>query len=618
MDIIKQLEKSRIFAAIDCHFADFIFKLTDYADSVLALSAALVSRSTREGNVCIDLKRFAGGVDEKNDEAIDDLEFPDIEDWRKSLQASSLVGEPSDFAPLILDSKDRLYFHRYWQYENYLAKAIQIKLKNMVKDVDAATLNRDLGQIFPDNRDSGKDWQKVAAAVAVIKQFCVISGGPGTGKTYAVARILATLIKQAQPNNLRIVLTAPTGKAAARLAESVQTAKNGLKLDAEIITSIPETSSTIHRLLKPIKGTPFFHYNSENPLPVDVVIVDEASMVDLPLMSKLMQAISDDTRVILMGDRHQLASVEAGSILGDICGQKQDNYYSPDFTKSLASITGVSEDVFQGRESINADLHDNLIYFTHNYRFGGQSGISRLSEAVNAGNSDAVVDILKSNQYQEISWYQMESAQQKQAFLRQQIQTHYSRLHSIADPVVGLTALNEFRILCAVNKGILGVVGLNQLAMMMVLYPNQQEVSVPLQEWYHGRPILITANNYELNLFNGDVGVAIKAEGEGENNLQVYFAKGFSSDIRSFTPGRLPQHQSVYAMTIHKSQGSEFEDILIVLPDLDMPLLTRELLYTAITRAKRNLSILATESVIRSAVSRRIERTSGLRDALWS
>ena len=154
--------------------------------------------------------------------------------------------------------------------------------------------------------------------------------------------------------------------------------------------------------------------------------------------------------------------------------------------------------------------------------------------------------------------------------------------------------------------------------MMMVLYPNQQEVSVPLQEWYHGRPILITANNYELNLFNGDVGVAIKAEGEGENNLQVYFAKGFSSDIRSFTHGRLPQHQSVYAMTIHKSQGSEFEDILIVLPDLDMPLLTRELLYTAITRAKRNLSILATESVIRSAVSRRIERTSGLRDALWS
>jgi exodeoxyribonuclease V alpha subunit len=616
MDIINQLKKSGKFAAIDCHFADFIFRMTDYADPVLALSAALVTRNTREGDVCVDLNKFAGRVDDSSDSLEADLQYPDIQTWRTSLQLSAVVGEPGDFAPLILDQKNRLYLHRYWAYENQLAQAILLRINSENESIDLTTLTHDLNHIFPEPQDGDVNWQKVAAAVAVIKRFCVISGGPGTGKTYAVGRILALLIKQAQPDSLRIALTAPTGKAAARLIDSVRAVKEGLKVDTDILGSIPENSSTIHRLLKPIKDTPFFHYNADNPLPFDVVIVDEASMVDLPLMSKLMQALSKDARIILMGDRHQLASVQAGSILGDICGYKEDNGYSHGFTTTLSTMVAISEKQLQSTKSVASDIHDNLIYFTHNYRFGAQGGISRLSEAVNVGNTDGVIDILKSGQYPEITWYPLEALPDQQALLDQQIQTHYGRLASIADSIDGLDALNRFRILCAVNRGLLGVDGINKQAMQTLQNRSQPESVESLQEWYHGRPILITANNYELDLFNGDVGIAIKAQ-EDNNRLQVYFAEGKFEDIRSFTPGRLQHYQSAYAMTIHKSQGSEFEQILIVLPELDNPLLTRELLYTGITRAKRNLSILATESVIRSAVSRRIERASGLRDALW-
>jgi len=617
LDIIKQLEKTGKFAAIDCHFADFIFRLCDYADPVLALSAALVSRSTREGDVCIDLNAFAGRRNDSFEGVGEDLNCPDVRTWRASLLKSMVVGELGDFTPMILDTKNRLYLHRYWAYENQLAQSIQLRIKQADADIDAAVLNQDLAQIFPDSAEPGIDWQKVAAAVAVLKRFCVISGGPGTGKTYAIARILTALVKQTLPKKLRIVLTAPTGKAAARLAESVQAAKEGLTVDADILTAIPEAGSTIHRLLKSKKGTPFFHYNAENPLPIDVIIIDEASMVDLPLMSKLMQALSIDTRIILMGDRQQLASVQAGSILGDICGYKHENGYSDDLAERISSMLGVSQAALQEPQSIAADIHDHLIYFTHNYRFGENSGISRLSEAVNAGDADGVIDILKSTQYPEVSWYRLESIQDQRAFLDQQIRIHYSGLAGITEPGEGLDALNRFRILCAVNRGILGVDGLNQQAMQILQNVSQPGSVGLLQEWYHGRPILITANNYELDLFNGDVGIALKAE-EGHHQLQVYFAESAFENIRCFAPGRLPQHQSVYAMTIHKSQGSEFEDILIVLPTSDSPVLTRELLYTGITRAKRNLSILATESVIRSAVSRRIERTSGLRDALWS
>ncbi len=616
MDILKQLEKSDQFASIDHHFAAFIIEMSAQTDPILALSAALASRSNREGDVCIDLTQLAGDPDESIAGAGDGLPYPDIRKWRHCLQASPVVGKPGDYTPLILDNKDRLYLHRYWEYEKYLIEAIQAKSRADINGVDDAVLRRDLSDIFPETHESDVDWQKIAAAVAAVKRFCVISGGPGTGKTYAIARILATLIKQAQPTVLRINLTAPTGKAAARLAESVQAAKSSLGLDPRILASIPETGSTIHRLLKPIKGSPYFRYNSENPLPADVVIVDEASMVDLPLMSKLMQALSDDTRIILMGDRHQLASVEAGSILGDICGRKIENGYSPKFVGRLASVTEVSKDAVLNPAADASAIFDNLVYFTRNYRFEGGSGISRLSQAVNAGRADEVMHILKNGRFRELTWYPLEISH-AHTLLRHQIQAYYGRLQGLEDPSEGLAVLNRFRILCAVNQGPLGVNVLNDLAMQTVLKTNRGDGISKVQAWYHGRPVLITANDYELSLFNGEVGFAARTERTGQSRLQIYFAQGPSGELRCFSPARLPSHQSVYAMTVHKSQGSEFDDVLLVLPELDTPLLTRELLYTGITRTRRNLSILASESVIRSAVSRRIERTSGLRDALW-
>ncbi len=619
MDILDNIDQNDYFSSIDRHFARFMTELSPQKDPVIGLSAALVSRNNREGDVCIDLASFSGSIIGSEKQGQHTLTCPDLSTWQEHLRKSDLVGKPGEYYPLIRDDVDRLYLYRYWEYEKKLIDLIRSRAHDDAGEVDLEKLRQHLGTYFPETGKPGLDWQKLAAAVVVLKRFCVISGGPGTGKTYAIARILATLIEQHHPDVLRIYLTAPTGKAAARLAESIGNAKKALSCDPRTLEAIPDVSSTIHRMLKSVKGSPYFYHNIENPLPADVVVVDEASMVDLPLMSKLIQALPDTSKLILIGDRHQLASVQAGSVLGDICGDKIDNGISGAFARTLAAVMNCHPGQLIRSPRSKTDIQDSLVYFTRSYRFEKESGIHVLSRAVNEGAVDDALDILGQGRYPEVRWYPLSSHMEHHDLLSKIIHEHYDRLCNLNDPQEALDELNRFRILCAVNQGSLGVDILNAKAAAVRTTQEKNRVGEGFSlEWYHGRPVLITENNHSLGLYNGDVGIAMVQETARDKACHVYFQGGPAGTLQRFSPSRLPRHQDVYAMTIHKSQGSEFEGVLLVLPEKESPLLTRELLYTGITRAKRNLSILASESVIRYAISRRIVRASGLRDALWS
>ncbi len=409
MELLDKIDRSDYFSSVDRHFARFMTTLSLQPDPVIGLSAALVSRNNREGDVCIDLSSFAGltlGSETKDQQA---LTCPALANWQEHLRKSDLVGKPGEFYPLIWDDADRLYLFRYWEYEKKLIDFIRSRTLSHGGDFERAKLKRHLDTFFPETGNSGIDWQKLAAAVAVLKRFCVISGGPGTGKTYAIARILATLIEQHAPDGLRIYLAAPTGKAAARLAESVANAKKALNCDARTLDAIPDVGFTIHRMLKPVKDSPYFIYKRENPLPADVVVVDEASMVDLPLMSKLVQALPENSRLILIGDRHQLASVQAGSVLGDICGDKIDNGFSKVFAGTLAFLANREPRQLTSFQENKAGMQDSMVYFTQPYRFEKQSGINVLSRAVNQGAVDDALKILRQGRYADVDWYPLSS-----------------------------------------------------------------------------------------------------------------------------------------------------------------------------------------------------------------
>jgi exodeoxyribonuclease V alpha subunit len=618
MDIIQKLVETGSYSELDLHFGRFMGELSEYdEESIVAMSAILVSSYRRKGDVCLDIGRLAGSTLSAGLHEEDTIICPGLTAWRTKLLASRVVGSPGEMLPMILDEKDRLYLQRYWSYEKNLSELIKTRtMGTCVQDVDQELLRAHLRKHFPEAADDRIDWQMIAAAVAALKRFCVISGGPGTGKTYAVAKILALILGQPRHQGWRIFLCAPTGKAAARLAESIADAKMNLACAPDVIQTIPEEGQTIHRMLKTVKGTPYFHYNAENKLPADIVVVDEASMVDLPLMSKLIQAIPDDARLILMGDRDQLASVEAGSVLGDICGKKQQNEFSKSFGMKIRNLTESGAENIVDAHPYKSGIQDSIVFFTKRYRFETGGGIHALSQAVNSGDSETTLTILKENKYAEIEWIIPSTMDDYRRWVRQKILSRYKDLFISIDPMEMLACMDRFRILCAVNQGVFGIHALNRLAESTLQNKGFiRHYNLSQNMWYSGKPIMIAENEYDLGLYNGDVGVTTK-EKDGDHGYFVNF-KASGNALQRYQASRLPAYHKVYAMTVHKSQGSEFDEVLLVLPDKDTPLLTRELLYTGITRARQKLSILGLESVIKGAVSRRIERTSGLRDALW-
>ena len=604
------LQKSGLFSYLDIHFAKFIQRLDGRDLPEIYLAAALVSNYNRQGHICLNLKSVAGkSLFEKEDGSL--IICPQLNNWMGILNDSPVIGSPGQFKPLILADQSRLYLYRYWEYQQELANLIKSRVTNKEIKINPGPVQQCLERYFSNTGDTGIDWHKVAAFTALSKNFCVISGGPGTGKTTTIAKIMAFLLEQNEQQPLRIALAAPTGKAAARLQEAIKITKDNLNCPENIKKLIPEKTATIHRLLGTIPNSPYFRYNAQNPLLVDVMIVDEASMVDLALMSKLVQALPIEAKLILVGDKDQLASVEAGAVLGDICDTGNPHNYSEQFYQKLKAITGIQVNNQQFEPS-ETGIQDCIIQLTKSYRFSSESGISAVSHAVNNGDGTRAIQILKNQSYPGAKWIPLPDLTALPGILKNKVSQGFKNYLLASDPQEVFQLFDQFRLLCALRGGPYGV---NQINIMVEQILREARLIKPQKLWYHGRPVMITTNNYNLNLFNGDVGIAL-ADSQSNNDIRVFFT-GVDNTIRKFHPLRLPPHETVFAMTVHKSQGSEFDNVLLLLPDTDSPLLTRELIYTGITRARNNVEVWGVEQIFKNAVARRIERTSGLRDTLW-
>jgi exodeoxyribonuclease V alpha subunit len=633
---------SQNFSELDRYFGRLMEKLSGGTNPAVFLAAVLASRSSREGHVCLDLAGIAGK------QLIPDLQegseggampesmghfppvCPTLSAWEGILRASPVVGWPGEYRPLILDGRARLYLYRYWFYEDTLIRFLEGCARSDFaeefhriagKKLSWPELEEILDAVFPEetlNRPEREretelfpNRQKLAALAVLRKPFVVISGSPGTGKTTTAARIIALLDRLSKGQRLRIALAAPTGKAAVRLEEAMKQACVRFNPDF-----LPGKAMTLHRLLGVIPNSPYFRHRRENPLPYDLVVVDEASMVDLPLMAKLVSALAPASRLILLGDRDQLASVEAGAVLGDLCGPEYAaDFFSQSFLEELRKMTGDASSPPVTEKSM-PPIADSIISLRKNYRFAESSGIGQLSRAVNGGDVARVFSILKYPSFADIDWQPLPDPLKLTAALKEQFTPYfkeYLRQAGIGgDPDPLFEKFERFRILCALRQGPFGVAAVNALLENML---RQGRAIAGERTWYPGRPVMITRNDYGLGLFNGDVGLTLP--GGSGRELSVFFRdpeKGF----RRFAPFRLPEHETVYAMTLHKSQGSEFNEVLLILSDPDTPLLTRELVYTGVTRAKERLTLWGHEDVLRQAVSRRISRVSGLRDALWN
>ena len=745
---IKNLKGRDSFQDIDLQFADFILKLANKSDDpLLYLAAAIASNALHNSHICVDLNRVAEtpfpeykNIHEFNSSNQPQILLPTLDEWTKTLKQYPELVSNNNMTPLILDDSNRLYLHRYWNYECELANLIRSKCNtdlNRLKQYEPGSITSISKYFNPESPDT--DWQQVAVFTALVNDFTLITGGPGTGKTTVVSAILAMMLN-AEPK-LNIKLCAPTGKAAARLKESINDELKNLNLNSPsipkgihisrraradlgldnkatsrkmdrsqyIFQKLKELETyTIHRLLGGIHLSPHFKHDETNKLSADIIIVDEASMVSLPLFTKLFKAISSGTKIILLGDKDQLSSVEAGAVLANICEAAKPNCFSEESIQSMlpyisplqnksnqhrstaggqssisAAENGTYGDVpsnngaFKnypnltnratgGQSSISAEgapgsrpenydegkatLHTNtnihtqknaalgrrksqpssinckqptttgkqqtvltncIVELTKSYRFDDSKGIGLLKNAINTGSTDELNKIQTAkNKTDELIIENTPDSNH----LKKELEDYLSSLTLKINGKVktfddyinteskeeALAILSEFKILCSHRRGIYGVENINRTIWDI------------LSKKHHtpkGIPVMITENNDTLDLYNGDVGILW-------NNSKAYFYSNKDDNLREFSLSLLPAYEEVFAMTIHKSQGSGFQKILMILPDKDSPILTRELLYTGITRAKKQCEIWTNEDILTKAVARKTERNSGLKDRI--
>ncbi len=554
-------------------------------EAVLA-AAALCCQVLGNGDVCLVLARWAGQRPWGEGYGL-----PALADWRAQLAASKLVGAPGDFTPLILDG-ECLYLARYQAYEAQLASQLLNRAADL-PEVDETQLSDSLHRLFANNTQQ-PDWQRLAAAQAVRKRVAVISGGPGTGKTTTVVRLLAALLEQPGGERLAIGLAAPTGKAAARMAEAIRTAKASLPVSEAIKAALPEQARTLHRLLGSRGDRPQVRHTAANPLALDVLVVDEASMVDLAMMAKLLDALPANGRLILLGDKDQLCAVEAGAVFAELCDGRG---FDANAAADLQRVTGQSVPV----EAPTSQLGDAVVLLTHSHRFAGDSGIGELARRINGGDARGTLSLLQEDR-SDLHW---QSAPTPATLLTRIEQGYEGYLQAAltGDPAAAFAAFNQFRVLTAQREGAFGVAGLNEA--LEARYKRRFKLA-ERERWYAGRAVMVQSNDYALGLFNGDIGICLMTE----LGLRVLFEG--EDGFRAFTTARLPSHETALAMTVHKSQGSEFSEVLLVLPELPSPLLSRSLFYTGITRAKHKVEIWALAPRISEAVSTKAERAAGL------
>ena len=592
------------------------------------------SHALRNGHSCLKLDEEVEAVYwDSPEQDKSGYQFPALDEWQKHLSASAV--SPDDNQPLVYE-QSRLYLRRYWQFEEELGTAIRTLIERH-SSLDIARGRSVLEQLFPQENNSEQntelDWQKIAVANALGRQFTIIAGGPGTGKTFTVTRLLAAL-QTLSENSLRITMVAPTGKAAQRLNESIQKAKSSLQTDQlasdETLQSIPDTASTLHRLLGVKPGSHNFRYNENKHLPFDVILVDEISMIDLPLMSRLIRAVDPQCRIIMLGDADQLPSVAAGSVLADLA-PRQVPGYSKSNSKLLSELTGFDIPVLeQSMNPVNETCLtlDHLTVLQKSHRFDGGGEIGQLAGQVIGGDAVRSWDLLEQGKKQ-IELVQSESINQ---WIEQLVEQYYVPLFASVDTaskdisnaektqlsvIQAFEQLNKFRFLAATR---LGEQGVSQINDYIEQYLRSRGLITSANEFYPGRPIMVTENHYHVGLFNGDTGLLWINE---QGKLQAAFPQKKqqsqdntdlieSDSVRWLSLGRLPAVETVYAMTIHKTQGSEFGHIALVLPEQDSPILSRELLYTGITRASSQLSVWADKSIWKLGVRRQVQRYSGL------
>lgn len=638
-------------------------QLPDSSDALL-LAVALVSELNAHGHVCLDLKaalqhpqallaaikksqnKSAEAVSENpaRDELTAQLSQLTLSSWVAELSASLAVETcftntaSQANSPLILAGtaeQPLLYLRRYWQYEQQIKAALAERLA-VQQTLPEATTQKLLAALFPaDNLPTATDWQKVACLLAARSNFAIITGGPGTGKTTTVVKLLALLqglrLEQKEAP-LQIHLAAPTGKAAARLSESIAGSIERLELPEnlaeEIKNKIPKEVTTLHRLLGSLPNTRNFRHHATNPLPTDLVVVDEASMMDVEMMARLVDALPRTARLILLGDKDQLASVEAGSILGDLCQTADAAHYTP---ATQAWINQLSNEQLADEfiDKQGTALQQATCMLRHSYRFSAHPGIGELANEVNSGKATPKsLKTIFENNAQSLNSLQLKTDADQysivlapleklavegyQGYLKTLNQLQPKQENSSTEELETwalkvFEAHNQFQLLTAVRRGVFGVENLNQLIFKAL----QSKKLLPEGEslWYSGRPLLVTRNDYSLKLMNGDIGICMEWPGKG---LRVAFPDG-KQGIRWVLPSRLQGVETVFAMTVHKSQGSEFTHTALVLPDFGNPVLTKELIYTGITRSKEKFTLVhSKDAVLQQALQSQVERASGL------
>jgi exodeoxyribonuclease V alpha subunit len=611
---LQALRALELLSDLDVHFANALGRLGGEHDERVLLAAALISQKVQAGHVCLPLARAQQSAEVPAEAPA--LTWPALDEWIAALRASPLVGAEHAATPLVLDAQGRLYLRRYFEHEQSLARALLERTRRPDLPVERSLLVAGLDRLFEDGPrparagskrareqldlfagpatdDAPVNLQRVAAERALTRALCVISGGPGTGKTSTVVKILALLVEQelARPERSapRVLLLAPTGKAAARLSEAIKHAKANLRCSEAVRAHIAEDASTIHRALGTMPGsTTRFRHDRQTPLAADVVVVDEASMVDLALMVRLLDAVPSRARLILLGDKDQLASVEAGAVLGDICG------------------AGL------GAAALNAPIARDIVHLTRSYRYAQDSGIRLLADAINAAQPERALEILRDPRYPDVALVETSAGSKVPRELFAAAVEGFRPFFAADDAQSKLRALEHFRILCAHRRGTHGQLAVNAGVEQAL---RAEGLIAGTSERYSGRPIIVTRNDYQARLFNGDVGVLLAAD-DAPIRLRAHFAAA-DGRLVELAAARLPPHESVYAMSVHKSQGSELDEVAIVLPSEPSPVLCRELLYTAVTRARKRVVLYAPAEVVGLAVSKSVERASGLRAALF-
>ena len=630
-DALILLRDNNLLRDLDVAIARFLNQQCPQASYEVLLLAAFTSNQQASGHLCLDLKNRQLATQLWGTSPPPELVTllpgkPD--DWLHDLRQSPLVSQDGS-SPLVLDGS-RLYLRRNWAREVSVAEAIDQRLAT-VSALPVKRLRDALTRLFPSHGDQ-TDWQQVACALASRSGIGIITGGPGTGKTTTVVRLLGLLqsLAMADDQRLRIRLAAPTGKAAARLTESIGEQVQQLDVVTAVRDAIPTEVTTLHRLLGTRPDSRHFRHHADNPLHADLVVVDEASMIDMDMMARLLEALSPHTRLILLGDKDQLASVEAGAVMGDLCRHAHQGRYKQSTIDFVQDTCGADISNYQETEQAPGNaLAQQTAMLRTNWRSKDSPGIGELARAVNEENLPQVRKAFQ--QYNDsLHRHPLRSeGQQLETLLLNGSGGLRALFNAVATPPTQrqdfdgwaaglLKQLTHQQLLSGLRSGPFGVEQLNQ----RITRHLQQQDLAPEREWYPGRPVMMTRNDYQLGLMNGDVGLTLPLLEERNDKPELLLRVAFQlpdGRIKWVLPSRLDGVETVYAMTVHKSQGSEFRHTLLVLPDAPHPLLTRELIYTAVTRARDRFTLLefGKPAVLDSAVKKRTWRASGLAERLF-